>query len=204
MTPVARLWTRRAVIDPTRLGAASRMASNAFGGPPAPHPVVPPKSRNRRVAGRFRVLAVLAVGRDPALNFSCRWRVAASRPRMCSIHVIEGPAKIPPASVCIVAAAQRGGQNPIDLTGFDVNLPLQIATLDASIGRKVRLQASPRKGRSPRHNRPRAVDRAKAASTKPSASLGQILPRPLSTVALGSPCGLPLLKLNVVGKTGNC
>ena len=33
-----------------------------------------------------------------------------------------------------------------ETAGVDVNLPLQIATLDASIGRKVRLQGSPREG----------------------------------------------------------
>jgi len=32
------------------------------------------------------------------------------------------------------------------MTGVDVNLPLQIATLDASIGRRADLQGSPREG----------------------------------------------------------
>jgi hypothetical protein len=38
------------------------------------------------------------------------------------------------------------GQNQISLTGFDVKLPLQIAVLDASIGRISHLQGPPREG----------------------------------------------------------
>jgi hypothetical protein len=42
--------------------------------------------------------------------------------------------------------AAHQGQNPMSLTGFDVEHPLRIAALDASTGRIARLRGSPREG----------------------------------------------------------
>jgi hypothetical protein len=140
----AHMTPLRASLDAQR---RRQNPARPFAWRPAPFGEQPARS------GRFRVLAVLAVGTGRTFKFrasGARRRVSGSGRGYVASMSLSGPAKTPRFRVVSSAAAQtRYGQNPSSLTGFDVLRMLQTTALDAVFGREGGLQGLPRNSRVP-------------------------------------------------------